>query len=165
MTKKIALKNLLVLGMFFLAFGGWMLHIRIHPPMSEGYNLIPFLSGSVSVLILPAMFLFKPTLIYAYVINGFLVILGTITMTHYSIAHFMGPITLYSVLFNTLLGDIAILWGKFAMGKAIFDLELMNNPNDKMQKGRYFRFPNMGYWLVHLAALSFVYALGSILWK
>jgi len=86
-------------------------------------------------------------------------------MSHFSIAHFKGPVTLDAILFNTLLADIAILWAKFALGKALFDLEFLKSDADTMGKGRFFRYPNMGWWWVHLFALGLVYALGNFFWK
>lgn len=165
MTRKQTLKLTLLTGMIFLSFGGWLLHTKIHSPLNGAEYLLPFLSGIFSIVILPALFWFRPTLAYAYVINGFIVIIGTITMAHFSIVFFRGPLTLYSFFFNTMLADISMLWGKFVMGKAIFDLEMINTAQDQTPKGRYFRYPNTGWWLVHLVALSIVYALGNILWK
>jgi hypothetical protein len=165
MTRKSTLKMTLITGLVFLAFGGWLLHLMIHPPFSRDEYLIPFISGIFSIFVLPALFWYKPTLAYAYVINGFTVIIGTITMAHFSIAHFTGPVTVSGIFLHSMLADISILWGKFAVGKAIFDLELINTAQDPMPKGRYFRYPNTGWSLVHLVSLSVVYALGNIFWR
>ncbi len=165
MTRKEYLKNTLIMCLFFLALGGWLLHTRIHSPSNVSYGWVPFLSGIFSIFILPFMFWYKPTLIWAYLVNGFLIIIATITMAHFSIAHFHGPITLYSLMFNTLLADISLAWAKFVVGKAIFDLEMIRSENDQVIKGRWFRWPNTGFWLVHLAGASIVYALGNILWR
>lgn len=165
MTRKSSLKMTLIAGLVFLSLGGWLLHLRIHSPLVQYENLVPFISGIISIIVLPTLFWFRPTVAYAYVINGFLVIIGTITMAHFSITHFTPPVTLGGILMDTLLADIMLLWGKFAAGKAIFDLELLNTAQDPMPKGRYFRYPNTGWWLVHLVSLSIVYALGNILWR
>jgi hypothetical protein len=165
MNRKNALKLTLTAGLVFLAFGGWLLHLRIHPPLEEGYNLVPFLSGVLSIFIVPLLFWFKPTIIPAYLINGFSVILGTITMAHLSLVNLNSPLTLQNLLFNTMIADIALLWGKFAVGKAIFDLEFLHTDQDAAPRGRYFRYPNTGWWLVHLVGWSIVYAAGNILWK
>ena len=159
------IKETLISSLFFLALGGWLLHLRIHPPEKETYNLVPFIAGIGSVFCIPLLFCFRPTLALAYVLNGFLVIIGTITMAHYSIAHFQGPITPAGIILKTTLADIAILWGKFAAGQALFNLEFLKSEADTVGKGRYFRYPNMGWWGVHLFALTAVYALGNIFWK
>lgn len=86
-------------------------------------------------------------------------------MAHFSIAHFEGPVTLIRLITNTLFADIAVLWGKFALGRALYLLEFLKADTDSLPKGRYLRYPNMGWWWVHLAGMSVIYALGNILWK
>jgi hypothetical protein len=165
MKRKSVLKTTLIAGLVFLALGGWLMHTRWHPPLADADNLVPFISGIISIVVLPLMFWFRPTLAYAYVVNGFMVILGTIMMAHFSIVKFGLPLSLNGLLFNSMLPDIAVLWGKFALGKAIFDLDFLKSDQDAQPQGRYFRYPNTGWWLVHLALLSLVYALGHLLWK
>jgi hypothetical protein len=58
-----------------------------------------------------------------------------------------------------------LLWGKFAVGKALFELELASRLDQTTRRGRFFRYPNMGFWWVHLIALSMVYTLGVQIWK
>lgn len=165
MNRKKAIKMTLVMSLFLLALGGLLLHLRIHPPAKHYANIINLISGIVSVFFLPALFLPRRTVALAYIVNGFLAIIGTITMAHLSMAHFQGPVTVSGILLNTTLADIAILWGKFAVGKAIFDLEFLRSDTDLVHGGRFFRYPNMGWWWAHLFSLSAVYALGNTLWK
>jgi hypothetical protein len=160
MTRKTYLKLTLLTGLVVLALGGWLLHLRFHPPLADADNLVPFVTGIVSIVIIPLLFWFRSTAAYAYVINGFMVIIGTITMAHFGIVKMNSPLA--------LLPDIAILWGNFFVGKALFDLEFLNNAVDPQPRPtfwRYFRYPNNGWWLVHLVAWSAVYALGHILWR
>ncbi len=165
MNRKKMIKATLVAGLFFLAFGGWVLHYRIHSVVKNPDNVIPLISGMVSVFFLPFLFWFRPTVTLAYIINGFLAIIGTILMSHFSIANFKGPLTPENIILNSLIADIGVLWGKFAVGKALFDLEFLKSETDAAVKGRFFRYPNMGWWWAHLFALATVYALGNILWK
>lgn len=165
MTRKNRLKAALIVGLFLSALGGWLLHLRIHPPTKDTEFLIPFISGIISVFILPLLFWFRRTTAAAYIINGFLAIIGTIVMAQLSITHFKDPVTVANVILNTTLADIAILWGKFVIGKALFDLQFLKSDTDIAAKGRFFRYPNMGWWWVHLFALAFVYTLGNIIWK
>lgn len=165
MTRKQSIKLILISSLIFLSLGGFLLHVRTHPPLTEAKNLIPFFLGIFSLTAIPLMFWFRQTLAYAYVINGFTVILGIITMAHFSIVFQGSSVTLSSILFKTTLPHISILLGKFFIGKAIFDLELLNTSTDLLPNGRFFRYPNMGWWLVHLVLLSVVYAAGNILWK
>lgn len=165
MTRKRKIKATLVAGLFFLGFGGWLLHFRIHPPVKEPEFIIPFISGIGSILFLPLLFCFRPTFILAYLVNGFMAIIGTITMAHFFIVQHKDPVTIINVIVNSTFSDIVILWGKFAVGKALFDLEFLKSDTDMAAKGRFFRYPNMGWWWVHLFALAIVYVLGNIFWK
>jgi hypothetical protein len=86
-------------------------------------------------------------------------------MAHFSIAHWPNPATVQAVLLTTLLADILILWAKFFIGKSIFDLEFFGYDAAKEKKGKTYRYPNMGWWFIHLAVISLVYYLGFILWR
>ncbi len=165
MNKKKKVKIMLIGSLFFLALGGLFLHLRIHSLTRNQSNFIPFITGMISVLCLPVLFWFRRTITLAYIINGFFVIIGMITMTHFSIVNFSSPVTFTGIFLNTTFADISILWGKFAVGKALFDLEFLKSDMDVAAKGRFFRYPNMGWWWVHLFAMATVYALGNILWK
>ena len=165
MTQKQNLRVLLICSLLFLSLGGWLLHSRIHPLGEHSGNIIPAASGLLSVVVITLLFCFRRTVAYGYVLNGMTVIIGTITMAHFSLIHAPAVFTLQVLLFKTLLADIAVLWGKFAIGKALFELELLKQPEDAVRKGRFFRYPNMGWWWVHLVALSVVYALGTLIWK
>lgn len=159
------IKVTLIASLFFLALGGWCLHLRIHPPVKDADHLIPFISGILSVFCLPLLFWHKRTVALAYVLNGFLVIIGTVTMAHFSIVHFQGPVTLANILLMTTLADIAVLWAKFGLGKALFDLEFLKSETDAVSKGRFFRYPHMGWWWVHLVGIAAIYTFGNLFWK
>ncbi len=165
MTVRTYTKSILLVGLWTLSIGGLLLHLRIHPVKTNYSNLVPAVSGILSVLVVPLLFCFRRSIAYGYVLNGFLVIVGTITMAHFSIAHWPNPVTVQAVLLTTMLSDILILWAKFFVGKALFDLELFGYDAAKEKKGITYRYPNMGWWLVHLAAVSIVYYLGHFLWR
>jgi hypothetical protein len=161
MKKKDYLRLVLILAVFFLALGGWLLHLRIHPLAKDAENYIPFVAGFISVIIIPVLFIFRSTIPFAYLLNGMTVIIGTITMTHFSIEN-PQVWTLQTIFMGTLLADIMLLWGKFAVGKALFDLDpVISRPDAPISKGRFFRFPNMGFWFAHLVTLTAVYLIGS----
>jgi hypothetical protein len=111
------------------------------------------------------LFSFKKTIEYGYVLNGFLVIIGTVGMAHFSIVHWPAPATLGSIILKTMLADIVILWSKFFIGKALFDLEFYGYDPNKAKKGKTYRYPNLGWWTVHLVAISLVYLLGNLVWR
>jgi hypothetical protein len=139
--------------------------MRIHPVSQNPSNVIPFISGVLSILVIPLLCSFKKTIEYGYVINGLLVIVGTIGMAHFSIVHWPNPTTLGSIIFKTLLADIVLLWNKFFIGKALFDLEFFGYDPTRAKKGKTYRYPNLGWWMIHLVAISLVYLLGSLWWR
>ena len=166
MKNKDYLRLVLILAIFFLALGGWLLHLRIHPTAKDAENYIPFVAGLISVFVIPVLFIFRPTIPFAYLLNGMTVIIGTITMTHFSIENHPPVWTLQTILLGTCLPDILMLWGKFAVGKALFDLDpVISRPDAEISSGRFFRFPNMGFWFVHVVTLTVVYLIGSYFWK
>ena len=166
MKKKDYLRLVLILAIFFLALGGWLLHLRIHPIAKDAENYIPLVAGFISVFLIPVLFIFRSTIPFAYLLNGMTVIIGTITMTHFSIENHPQVWTLQTILLGTCLPDILMLWGKFAVGKALFDLDpVISRPDAEISSGRFFRFPNMGFWFVHVVTLTAVYLIGSYFWK
>lgn len=164
MLQKHKLRLVLVAGLFFLSLGGWLLHLRIHPLSKLPAHYIPFFAGLLGCTVLPALFLFRKTTAYAYVINGMLVILGTITMAHFSLTHLPAQITFSTLLMGTMLPDILILFGNFTVGKTLFELELLRADDTPARHGRFLRYPNLGWWLVHLLVLSAAYTLGHFIW-
>ncbi|MGP8152859.1 MAG: hypothetical protein ACLQBQ_01775 [Smithella sp.] len=166
MKKKDYLRVTLLLAIFFLAFGGWLLHLRIHKLDADPENFIPAVAGFISVIIIPVLFMFRSTISFAYLLNGMTVIIGTITMAHFSIENRPPVWTLQTILFGTLLADIILLWGKFAVGKALFDMEtVVQHPDEPVRSGRFFRFPNIGFWYAHVVTLTTVYLIGKYFWK
>jgi hypothetical protein len=165
MTQKDSLRVLLLFSMVVMALAGLIVHTRVHPLEKEAGNIIPAVSGMLSVLIVPFLFYFRQTVAYGYVLNGMTVIVGTIAMAHFSLKHPPEMWTLQTAVSKTLLLDILLVWAKFGVGKALFELELFRQPDAPARTGRFFRYPNMGYWWVHLLAISIVYYLGIQFWK
>ncbi|HYA42764.1 MAG TPA: hypothetical protein VEF34_15780 [Syntrophobacteraceae bacterium] len=61
--------------------------------------------------------------------------------------------------------DIAVLWTRFFIGKALFDLEIFGYDSGRNKTGATYRYPNTGWRFVHLGAVSVVYAPGGWLWR
>jgi hypothetical protein len=165
MTVKTSLRSILLGALITLALGGFMLHSRIHPITQNPSFLVPFYAGILSSVVVPLLFFFPKTIAYGYVLNGFLAIIGTIVMAHFSLAHWPAQATLQTILLKTLLADILILWGKFFVGKALFDLETFGYENNRQKTGLTYRYPNMGWWMIHLIAVSLAYYLGNHFWR
>ena len=103
MTIKKYIRAILLVALITIALGGFMLHYRIHPIAQNPSFLVPFFSGILSIIIVPLLFLFPKTIGYGYVLNGFLTLIGTVVMTHFSLTRWPTPATLQTVLFKTLL--------------------------------------------------------------
>ncbi len=165
MPQKNYLKGVLVGALALLAAGGLLLHTRTHPAAGDPTNLIPLIAGLPGLLLIPWLFLSRKTIHLAYVLNGMLAIVGTITMAHFSIANLPEKWNLTNIFFRTTLADILLLWGKFFVGRAIFLLEFYSPETPYNPGWKVFRYPHLGWWAVHLIALSLVYWLGNLIWR
>jgi hypothetical protein len=165
MTIRAYIKSTLLVALVAISIGGLLLHMRIHPVSQNTSNFIPLVSGILSVIVVPLLFSSKKTIGYGYTLNGFLVIIGTIAMAHFAVAHWPEPASPESIVLKTTLPDIIVLWTKFFIGKALFDLELFGYDPVRSKAGATYRYPNGGWWLVHLVAISAVYVLGGWLWR
>ncbi len=149
-----------------LALGGFLLHIRVHPVTDNTSFLTNFIAGILSIIIVPLLFLWKKTLHYGYVLNGFIAIVGTVTMAHFSLTYPPDSFSPLNILLRTTLPHIFILWGKFLIGKVLFDCEIYGyNIATLEKKGIWYRYPNLGWWYIHLAGVSLVYYAGHLLGK
>lgn len=127
-------KNSLILALFLLAFGGLILHLRIHPifiknPLVPDEKIFDFthffgsLLSGIDLIIVTILFLSKRTAVYGYLFNGLIIIYGVVMMAHISIADLIGKdITLQILLFKTTLPHICIAWADFFIGKTLFEL-------------------------------------------
>ncbi|MBP7528879.1 MAG: hypothetical protein KA801_13185 [Syntrophorhabdaceae bacterium] len=158
-------RTLLLAALVTMAAGGFLLHLRIHPFTSNTSFLINFVAGLLSIVVVPLLFCWRKTIHYGYVLNGFIVIVATITMAHFSFAHPPEELNPGNILLMTTFPDILIVWGKFFTGKVLFDLEVMGYNADLEKKGMTFRYPNLGWWLIHFLAVAAVYYAGHALWR
>ncbi len=148
------IKILLILGLVFVSIGGGWLHYKYHPYASTGFGWVPFIVGLIAIFLVPILFYFRKTLNLAYLLNGFSVIIGVITMAHFSLE--IGP----------LWANIVTLLSKFVIGRAIFCLEVYPlDSNPKPRGWGLIRYPNLGFWYVHFVAWTAVYFLGQHFWR
>jgi hypothetical protein len=68
------------------------------------------------------LFAWRGTAVYGYVLNGMLVIFGTVLMTHFAIVTLAAepPQPLYLLLFKSTLPDIGLAWADFLVGAALY---------------------------------------------
>jgi hypothetical protein len=125
-------RNLLV-ALFFLAAAGLLLHIRIHNfivtdklhPFSYSFDSTLFFAlffPLLDVFVVTALFMSRSTAAYGYLLNGLLVIYGTILMSHYSLAEMTTrSMPVQALLLKSTLPDICIAWGDFFVGKSLYE--------------------------------------------
>ncbi|HEY3277027.1 MAG TPA: hypothetical protein VGJ94_10430 [Syntrophorhabdaceae bacterium] len=130
------MRRTLVLALFLCAISGFLLHYRIHPflvpdkihpgmTVFNGTTFLAFLLPLIDMFVVTALYLSRKTALYGYLLNGLLVIYGTILMGHFSIAQFIAQsVPPDKWIINSTLPDIGIAWADFFVGKALYDLYL-----------------------------------------
>ena len=133
-------KNTLLTILILLAVSGLLLHYRIHNFMVadklhpgifvfDNTKFFATLFPLIDVILVTALFMSRRTAVYGYLLNGLIVIYGTILMAHFSIAEMMAKsIPLQAMLLKSTLPDIGIAWGDFFVGKALYDLYVKGQP-------------------------------------
>ncbi|GAB6183044.1 hypothetical protein [Thermodesulfovibrio hydrogeniphilus] len=125
-------KIILIVSLIFLAFLGLIRHYEIHPFLilsdNEGryqFDFTNFLATFLSFLdltLVSLLFCFRKTTVYGYVLNGMIVIYGTVLMIHYSIAQIeISTIAFLDIIKYSTLPYIALAWLDFFLGKALFN--------------------------------------------
>jgi hypothetical protein len=149
------IKRYLIATLFLLSASGLTVHIMMHSPAQFSYGYIPLIAGVISTCAIPLLFCFHRTLHLANILNGFIAIVGVITMTHMT---FTG-VPLYI--------DVILVLVKFLIGVSIFYLSIFQDLNSApaIKGWNLIRYPNMGFWYVHIILLSAVYTLGHVLWR
>jgi hypothetical protein len=122
-SAKTYIRSILLGALVTLSVAGFMIHTRIHLIAENPSFIVPFIAGLLNIAVIPALFCFKKTLAYGYVLNGFLCIIGTVIMGHFAIARWFAPTSPPDILLKSMLIDILIVWAKFFVGKALFELE------------------------------------------
>jgi hypothetical protein len=127
-------KKTLLIALFLLALSGLMLHYRIHHFMvSDRLNpgvfvfdktrFLSFLFPCIDVFLVTLLFTSRKTVVYGYLLNGLIVIYGSIFMTHFSIAELTAKsLPFQDWLLKSTIPDTGIAWGDFFIGKALYDL-------------------------------------------
>jgi hypothetical protein len=120
---------ILLIVLFLMALGGLIVHYTIHPFMEANHfsgtfflaNIFPF----IDVVLVTILFLSRKTAIYGYLLNGLIVIFGTILMAHFNIADLMAnPIPPSQWIMSSMLPSIAITWADFFVGKTLYNVYL-----------------------------------------
>lgn len=125
-------RKALLAALFLMALAALLLHLRIHPvftpdkanpavmlfrPSFIPATLLPLLD----VLLVTALFASRRTAVYGHLLNGLIVIYGTVLMGHFSIAGLLpkDPAPTDWILKSTF-PDIALAWADFAIGAVLY---------------------------------------------
>lgn len=124
-------KRALFFALIALSVSGLLLHVRIHNFMVpdklgamvfDPTRFLSFILPLIDVTIVTALFTSRKTAAYGYLLNGLIVIFGTILMAHFSMAYFIAKAVPPSEwLLSSTFPDIGIAWGDFLVGKALYE--------------------------------------------
>jgi hypothetical protein len=128
-------RKTLLAALFLLALSGLMLHYRIHNFMVpdkldpgavlfDKTKFLSFLFPCIDLFLVTLLFVSRRTVVYGYLLNGLLVIYGTIFMIHFSIAELTASVPLDAWFLKSTIPDIGIAWADFFVGKALYDLHM-----------------------------------------
>ncbi len=128
-------RRVLFAALFLLAISGLLLHYRIHnfmvmahntsQPVFDSTHFLAFLFPLIDAVVVTALFASRKTAVFGYVLNGMIVIYGTVFMTHFSIVELTAKsVPIQEWLIKSTLPDIGISWGDFFIGKALYDLNI-----------------------------------------
>jgi len=129
------MRHLLFTALVLMATGALYLHLRVHPflvpdKVNPGQTLFmgSFVAASLfsllDLVVVSLLFTSRRTAVYGYVLNGMLVIFGTVLMTHFSLVKLsVDPSQpLYLLLFKSTLPDIALAWADFLVAATLYHL-------------------------------------------
>jgi len=129
-------RKTLLTALILLAVSNLLLHYRIHnfmiqdkldPAVTQfsGTKFLAFLFPLLDVVVVTMLFMSRKTAVYGYLLNGLIVIYGTVFMSHFSIAELTaGSAPAADWIMESTLPDIGIAWGDFFVGKALYDVSI-----------------------------------------
>jgi len=112
--------HMLVCSHILLSLGGLFLHAGLHPPIKSLFFWWAAPMSTVSLLLLPPLFLRTATVGVAVLINGFTVTAGVVGMAYFSLLNPPLPLTPESLLGHSTLAPVCILLCKLPLAQAIF---------------------------------------------
>lgn len=129
------IRRSLLAALALLALVALIIHYKVHPyfvtdPLSgaltfDGSKFLASLLGFIDLLVVTGLYMRRQTAVYGFLLNGMIVIFGTVLMGHYAIAHFMAKgVPQGGILLNSNLIDIALAWVDFLVGQALY-MEIM----------------------------------------
>lgn len=132
-------RKALLTALFLLAVSNLLLHYRIHNFMVQDVlnpgitqfsstKFLAFIFPLTDAVVVTLLFMSKKTSVYGYLLNGMIVIYGTVFMSHFSIAELTArSAPAVDWIMKSTLPDIGIAWGDFLAGKALYDISIKGN--------------------------------------
>ena len=129
-------RRALLVTLFLLALAATILHMAAHPmfaPDNAHPGVTVFRASFVAATLMPLLdlvlvtwlFCSRRTAVYGYLLNGLLVIYGTVLMGHLGITAIAGlaarSTSLTEWVFKSNIIDITLAWADFSAGKALYD--------------------------------------------
>ena len=121
------------MALVMLALVGLVIHYIAHPFLVtdkvtrvlsfDGSKFMGSLLGFVDVFVVTGLFLSRRTALYGYLLNGMIVILGTIFMSHFAIASFIAKgVPPEGIVLGSNAIDITLAWADFLVGRALYEV-------------------------------------------
>ena len=98
---------------------GLLRHVKLHPVDQSLYFWWASPINVISLFVLPCLFARPATVAWGYLLNSFIVAIGTIGMAYFTLLSFEGPLTPQKILFASTLPYILILWLKVPLATSI----------------------------------------------
>jgi hypothetical protein len=126
-------RRTLLVALLLLALAALAMHALVHPVFASDKahpgqtvfrgsfvmaNLLPL----IDLVVVTGLFLSRRTAALGYLLNGMIVIYGTVLMGHFGIVGLLGGApTPADLIRKSLSIDIAIVWVDFLIGKALYE--------------------------------------------
>jgi len=126
-------RRTLLAGLFLLAVGALALHLNVHsplhpPPGRTFNNTTASLFVLFDAVVVTWLFSKKKTAVWGYLLNGLLVIYGTVMMTHFGWSHNGPGSSLLSYVYHSTTPEIIIAWADFCLGAVLYRLWFIEPP-------------------------------------
>jgi hypothetical protein len=126
-------RPLLLGALVLMALAALMLHLRIHPFLApdkahpgevifRGAYVTASLFPLMDLILVTTLFCARRTAVYGYLLNGLIVVYGTVLMAHFMIAKLgaAGAPLMDWLLWKSTLPDIALAWADFLVGALLY---------------------------------------------
>ena len=111
--------KLLIIAHICISLGGFLIHLRLHPPGQSLYFWWAAPVSAFSVIVLPFLFAGRSTVGWGYMLNAGTVLIGLVGMAYFSVLKAVWPMTLSFIFRDSLLPYMFVLLAKLAIAHVI----------------------------------------------